>query len=534
MSSQEPRSCAGDAPTRLRAALDRTGEAVLVARPDWTVEYVNAAFERLTGLPADQVVDRPLDQTFLRADRDRALLDELHDAIHRETAWRGRIAFSAADGSPRETEAALHAVRDANGAPNGCVVLLRETACQSDFETRLRQTHKMRALGTLAGGIAHDFNNILQTILGYSSLLSDDIPTDSNAYHYVREICDAGDRAAELVGQIQSLSRQTDLEPLPVLLQPIVKETLNLLRASLPSRIAVHPSVDTHCGHVLADPAQIQEALLELCNNAVQAMRAQGGTLALQLEEVEARPPAQPVPIPGRYVLLTVSDTGPGLSEEMRSRVLAPQPPATVAGRTRGRGLDIVHEVLDRHHVSLDVRTQPGHGTTFEIYFPRCQPASAASTVHETAPAWAAAGRILFVDDEIAIAQMAKAALERYGFEVVACTHSLIALKEFRANPDRFDVVVTDEVMPELAGSQMAQEMLQVRPDLPIIICSGFSRKLEELQVGATGVRVFLRKPFVAAELARHIRTLLREKRQSAASATPPVRTRDEGPFPSL
>ncbi len=387
------------------------------------------------------------------------------------------------------------------------------------LQAQLRHSQKMETIGTLAGGIAHDFNNVLTPILGYASMALQDTPSESRTHSDLQHVVSAGKRAKELVSQILAFSRRSEPERKPIQIAFIVTEALKLLRSSLPSTIEVPRNIDPNCGTVLADATQIHQVVMNLCTNAFHAMRESGGILEVNLDVVEvgdalARPHAKLAL--GPYVRLTVSDSGHGMDPETRDRVFEPFFTTKGVGKGTGLGLSVVHGIVVSHGGEITVYSEPGLGTTFHVYLPRSE-----APAEERKPAGSAAEvvitgseRVLVVDDDEEVARMAEQMLKRLGYTVTVRTNSVEARDTFLAHPERFDIVITDQTMPQLTGLELAQELLRARPDIPIILISGFSELITRAKIEKIGIRHYIMKPLVGGELAAAIRQVLDKKEE--------------------
>jgi PAS domain S-box-containing protein len=378
------------------------------------------------------------------------------------------------------------------------------------LEEQLRQAHKMEALGTLAGGIAHDFNNILGIILGNTELALLDRPQGQPARHPLEQIHQACVRAQALVRQILSFSRKATQELQLCHLCPIVRESLALLRALIPTTIDLRLEITATADVVLADPAQIHQVVMNLVMNAAQAMEYAGGVLEVSLVDLvldEMSAPHHELK-PGAYVQLTVRDTGGGIAPAIMGRIFDPYFTTKEVGRGTGMGLAVVHGIVTHHGGAISVQSVLDQGASFQVYLPvRQEEPLRASPPTGALPS--GQERILFVDDELALVNMGKEFLERLGYEVLTETSSKEALALFIRQPDRFDLVITDMTMPSMTGDRFAKELRRIRPDIPIILCTGFSHHLNEEAARAIGIGAFLMKPFVLRELAETIRTVL-------------------------
>jgi PAS domain S-box-containing protein len=382
------------------------------------------------------------------------------------------------------------------------------------LEDQLRQAQKMEAIGTLAGGIAHDFNNVLAAIIGYTELATYDIPQGSVPWHNLQEVLTASTRAKDLVQQIMTFSRQSNTERKPVRLAVLVKETLKLLRASLPTTIDIRYDFPDDTGMVFADPTQIHQIIMNLCTNAEQAMRETGGILEVRLEALEVSHTlvaSHTVMQPGSYIRLTVRDTGHGMEPELLERIFEPFFTTKEVGVGTGMGLSVVHGIVTNHGGAITVQSTVGEGTTFEIYLSRIDEPTEKHTSSEE-PIPHGQGRILFVDDEVMLTGLVQTTLERLGYDVISRTSSIEALEAFRAMPHRFDLVITDQTMPNMTGEHLARELRRIRPDVPIILCTGFSHVTNAEKSQMMGIDAFCMKPFVSRDLAVTIQQVLAKR----------------------
>jgi signal transduction histidine kinase/ActR/RegA family two-component response regulator len=381
------------------------------------------------------------------------------------------------------------------------------------LEKQLRQAQKMEAVGTLAGGIAHDFNNILSAVIGFTEMALEDAAPESFLRRNMEQVLQAGMRAKRLVQQILAFSRQSDQELRPVQLKKIIVEACELLRASLPSTIAIHTRIQTNA-FTMSDPTQMHQVLMNLCTNAGHAMRERGGTLAIELREAdnpEGWRAQHPELSAEAYVSLTVRDTGHGIPEQLIERIFDPFFTTKEHTEGTGMGLAVAHGIVKSHKGLITVESRPGEGTTFTILLPQIvSPDPGQRQV--SADLRTGSESILFVDDEAMLVDLSTQLLKRLGYNVTACTSSREALQRFKDAPDAFDLVITDMTMPQMTGKEMAAEMLRRRADLPIILCTGFSEIITEEAAKQAGIRAFIMKPIIMQELADAIRSVLDEE----------------------
>ena len=383
------------------------------------------------------------------------------------------------------------------------------------LENRLRQSQKMEAIGTLAGGIAHDFNNILGAILGYTELSLLGNRDSSPIRENLQEIKKAGLRAKELVAQILTFSRRSEAKKLPVRITPVIKEAMKLLRATLPSSIEISTHFNADEALVHGDPSQIHQLMMNLCTNASQSMAHHQGILSISLsEKILKKPAAKHLHSgPGNYVELIIADTGSGMDSDTKNRIFEPFFTTKEVGEGTGLGLAVVHGIVQSMNGSISVESTPGQGTTFHVLLPAVEASITAlddSVISAAIPS--GSEKILLVDDERDLANLGNQLLSNLGYQVTISTNSLEALKIFTESPD-FDLVITDQTMPGLTGLELAKKILELRSDVPILLCTGYSQEVTDEKIREIGVRDVLMKPISVGDVGRIIRKLLDEKK---------------------
>jgi PAS domain S-box-containing protein len=379
-----------------------------------------------------------------------------------------------------------------------------------ELELQLSQKQKMEAVGTLAGGIAHDFNNILGAMQGYLELSLDDLPEDNAVREYLEQIVSCVNRAAKLVKQILTFSRkdQQGQEKEPVQISSIVKEVLGMLRSSLPVTIKISRKIHADSSMVLADSTQIHQVLVNLCTNASHAMRENGGLLEINLEDVDLTSETRigdELLEPGHYVKLSISDSGYGIEKEVVERIFEPFFTTKEVNEGTGLGLSVVHGIIKSHDGAIAVNSTPGQGTTFDIFLPRLE-SGEIQELQSSQVDTNDSELILLVDDDEMIVHSTSQILERLGFDVIAKTNSIDALEAFQEEPDKFDLVVTDQVMPNMTGTQLAVKLLSISPDIPIILCSAFPEDVCPEEVKKIGIKEFIVKPISMKKINKIIR----------------------------
>jgi len=395
---------------------------------------------------------------------------------------------------------------------------------KKSLEMQLQQAQKMEAIGTLAGGIAHDFNNILSAIIGYSELALREVSEDTKLYSYVQGVRKAGKRARNLVSQILSFSRQSEEERKPIQIAPILKESLKLLRASLPATIEIRQNFGARLGNVMADPTQIHQVIMNLCTNAAHAMREKGGVLEVSLESADLDTffAAQHADIPsGTYLKLTVSDTGCGMTMDVIEKIFDPYFTTKEKGVGTGLGLAVIQGIVKSHGGTITVESNPGMGSSFTIFLPVVDEKESLSITSTFTFLPMGTERILYVDDEQELVDIATQMLESLAYEVVGTTSPVKALELFSANPGKFDLVITDMAMPKMTGVELSKECMRIRPDIPIILCTGFSEAVTEEEAKAMGMKAFVMKPIFKDKLALTITQVLHGKKEGKAGGMP-------------
>jgi PAS domain S-box-containing protein len=383
------------------------------------------------------------------------------------------------------------------------------------LEAQLLHAQKMESIGTLSGGIAHDFNNLLGIILGNTEMAMDDVPEWHPAKFNLKEIRTASLRARDVVKQLLSFSRKTEQKQKHVKLVQIVEDALKLFRSSIPANIEIHQNIpndpeDT----IFADSAQINQVMINLFTNAAHAMEDTGGVITIGTENMyldQGSAAVFPDLTPGNYVKLTVKDTGSGIDPEIKDRIFDPYFTTKEVGKGSGIGLSVVHGIVKSHNGAISVDSKSGKGTTLSILFPVAEETAVIeSEAVEKFPT--GNERILFVDDDKSMADIGRQRLERLGYQVEAKTNPVEAMEHFRADPNKFDLVITDMTMPHITGDKLVEKILKIRPDMPTILCTGFSEKIDEEKAKKIGVREYIEKPFDREKLSRLVRNVLDEQ----------------------
>ena len=500
----------------LDVTLASIGDAVIAIDAQGRITLLNPIAERLTGWPAAEALGRPIEEVFDLRPRDpHAQAD--HPVAH---VLREGVPLSVTAPTVLRTRQgheiiiadSVAPIRSPGGGLAGVVLVFRDITADLQLEDQLRQVHHLQALGTLAGGIAHDFNNVLAAIVGYTELAMLDLLPSSSPHTALHHALAAAQRAKDLVQQILVFSRQQPAGRAPLALASLLQEAVTFLRASLPATIELHLQLPGTAGPVFAEATQIHQVVMNLCTNAGYAMREAGGRLELHLDDVDvdtAAAATHPDLTPGPYVRLMVRDTGPGMPPQVLARIFEPYFTTKAVGEGSGMGLAVVHGIVASHGGAVMVESALGQGTTCTVYLPRLAQDVAVPLAPAEVLLPRGHERLLLVDDEASVAAMGQRLLTRLGYEVVAYTSSREALDAFRAAPDRFDLLITDYTMPQMTGEALARAVREIRPELPLILCTGFSETMTADHARVLGIDAYLMKPWEIHVLAHTLRRVL-------------------------
>ncbi len=401
---------------------------------------------------------------------------------------------------------------------SGFIEVVEDITEKKKMESQLLRAQKMEAIGILAGGIAHDFNNILWIINGNIEIALANIPGGNPVHYNLKQVDDACKRATDLVEQIVSFSSPKEHVREPLKLSSIIKESLKLLRSTIPTTIEIREIISAESDFILADLTQINQLLLNIYTNAAHAMQEIGGVLEVSLIDIvidEKEAVLNDNLTPGKYVTLSVRDTGHGIKPENIERIFYPYFTTKGGGEGTGVGLSLSLGIVKNHGGTITVESNPGHGAVFHVFFPvfdRHKTEDDPETeAFETLPT--GNERILFIDDEKAVLDMVKQILKRLDYKVSVCQSPIEALNSFKAQPEKYDLIITDQTMPHMTGVNLAKEIMSIRPNIPIILCTGYSELVSEEKVKSFGIKAYLMKPIVWSEFAKTIRKVLDENK---------------------
>ncbi len=519
LENKKTRQALQESEERLRTVYETFPDPVtIIQAADGRCIDVNSAFSRVTGWSATEVIGKTA-----------AELDIWEDPGERQKLVEGiseygkvenlEARFRLKDGSI--ITALMSAILiQLHGRPHILTITrdiseLKSAQEESEqLKTQLIQAQKMEAIGTLAGGIAHDFNNILGAIIGYAEMALYDTRQDSMEHYNIDQVLKAGHRAKDLVKQILAFSRKSEQNKQVISLAPIIKEALNLLRASLPTTIEIKQHIESNLDAIYADPTQIHQVMMNLCTNAAHAMADTAGILNVSLKNVDLKTEAaalHPDLTAGPYVKLSISDTGHGMDNGTMDRIFDPYFTTKTQDKGTGMGLAVVHGIVKGHGGTIQVESAPGKGSCFDIFFPIMERQTVSET-EEIKSLPTGSECILLVDDEDSLIDLGRNMLKKLGYQVKTWTRPIKALEAFQADPHQFDLVISDMTMPNMTGDILTEELRQIRPDIPIIICTGYSERINEQRAEELNIQGLIMKPFTIRRLAKAVHEALGQK----------------------
>lgn len=512
-----------DSEERYRILAENATDNIWILRlSDLTFSYMSPSVEQILGYLPEEIIGRKIGSNMTESSLKKTmsiiseeLMQNLGENNDSAPSQRFELELIKKEGTKIWAETTARVLTGTNEKPDRILGITRDITERVTMEKRLQYAQKMEALGTLAGGIAHDFNNILSSVLGFTELVKLNAGVDTKTKKNLDQILAAGIRGRELVGHILTFSRGSDVQKHPVQITPLIKECLKFLRASLPSSIEIKNICNSADGLVMGDPTQIHQVLMNLFTNAAHAMKEKGGMLDVRLESVDIQPnqtfQIKKLP-PGRYLQLTVADTGYGIQKELLDRIF--EPFFTTKGRHEGTGMGLatVYGIVKSMQGAVSVHSEPGMGSTFQILFPEYQGKLSTKSTDIDFFSLTGKEKILLVDDEESIVNWTRQMLSKLGYEITCMTDSVQAFERFRRNPEEFDLVLTDMTMPRMNGLELSSAISGIRPDIPILLCTGFSEGLTDDIVKNNGVFDMIMKPMIATELALAVSRALGRK----------------------
>lgn len=500
----------------LASVIEQAKEGIFLFDGEGIIQYVNPAVETITGRSPGAMVGHNI-YALEYQEPNKLFYEAILKAISRNEPHAGYFQYKRKDGVLFELDVITWSVSDIAGTVISYVALVRDVTHEMQLERQLRHVKRMEAIGTLAGGIAHDFNNTLASIITCSEMALDESPEGSTLQELLDVVLKSGLRGKNLVKQILTFSRQGEQEPQEVQVELIVGECLKLLRASLPASIEIRLNIGKELGQVFADPTQIHQIVMNLCTNAVHAMRGQAhGVMEIWLDNADLD--CHDVTglgdmLPGPYLRLMVKDNGHGMDESTMERIFDPFFSTKGQAEGTGLGLSVIHGIVSKHGGAISVDSKPGEGAVFSVFLPRIETSDRPAPVEEPVQVSTGNECILLVDDEENLIYGTERMLKQLGYRVVARTDPRQALYVFRSEPDQFDLVITDQSMPRMSGIELARELTRIRPDIPIILCTGYDPVASGAETSdgepAEFIRELALKPLIRGDIAAIIRRVL-------------------------
>ncbi len=500
---------------RLATVIEQSAKRIIITDTEGRIVYVNPAFEATTGYDRKEVVGQ-FPAIISSGSHEKAFFEDMWKTITQGKTWKGQLINRKKDGALMYEQSTISPIRDSSGNITGYVQIARDITEEENLRRQLTQSQKMEAIGTMAGGIAHDFNNIIQAIIGNAELVMNDLPKGSSAHNRLSRVLEAAERSGEMVRQILAFSRQSDQKVSSIDVGPLVREGIKFLRASIPPNIEIEARVESGLGHIMANPTQFHQVLMNLCVNASQAMIDNKGKILVELDQLNVdedfaacHPPLRP----GLHLRLRVSDTGKGIPLSVRNKIFDPYFTTKEPGQGTGLGLAVAQGIVSSFSGNITVDTTEGAGTVFTICIPIVEKEVTESpSVRHEPEKCSVSGNILVVDDEEDIAEIARLQLNHLGHRVTVTTDPDEAFRLFSQDPDQFDLVVTDLMMPEISGTELAEKIRAIRKDVPIIIFTGWNQMVTPKKVEQLGLSAVLTKPMTRDEMAQVIRKILEDR----------------------
>jgi len=499
---------------QLITAIEQADETVVITDKLGEIIYTNHAFEHITGYTPEETVGRNIN-IIKSYKHETSFYDKIWDTISIGQIWKGYFKTKKKDGTLYDNAATISPIKNVRGEITAFVNIGRDVTNEIKREEQLRQSQKMESIGTLAGGIAHDFNNLLAAVIGFTELGLDDVKDRPKTHESLTQVLNAANRAKDLVNQILTFSHTTTVSKASTEAIPIVQEVCKFMRSSLPTTIEINQKITATNDLIIADPTQLHQILMNLCTNAGHAMNDTGGKLEVILEELfleEDNIMSYSDLKTGPYLKLTVKDTGHGISKENLDRIFEPYFTTKERGAGIGLGLAVVHGIIKDYGGDIKAYSEVDKGTVFHVLFPQIEKVKDTDPSIDSGPIPTGVESIMFVDDEEMLVNLGKKTLEGLGYKVTGFTNPRKALDAFKSSKDSYDLIITDKTMPKMTGLDLAKEIKKIRPDIPILLCTGFQDKDLDGKVQKAGITGYIMKPVNRQELAVAVREVLDKK----------------------
>ncbi len=497
-----------DSEVLYKAAIENSNDGIAILEAGRHVFVNQKLLEILAHDKGEELIDKLLSLIFHPDNRKRVDWHSCLGEYCRRAPSRHEARGTARDGRPVYFEISATQTTCREGI--AVIVFLRDITQRKQLERLLQRTQKMAVIGTLTGGITHDFNNILNAIIGHTARAIGQKDNPDAIHDHLDQVLSATKRAAQLVQQILAFCRQKDLERKPLEISPLINETIKMLRATLPSSIDIQYTIEEQGDMVMANPTQIHQVLMNLCTNAAHAMRGRNGLLRISLDNITIEDETSPPLSPGPYLRISVEDNGHGMDRATMDRIFDPYFSTKTPDEGTGLGLAVVQDIITSYGGNIEVKSKPDEGTTFHIFLPKIkQPQKIEELTFYLDNLPAGHERILFVDDEELVVSIYDELLTQLGYKVVSTTNSEEALSLFEKDDFGFDLVITDLTMPRLNGKELSKLLINLRPETPIILCTGYDNQFSEEEAGCLGIRKYLKKPLAIDQVAHAVREVL-------------------------
>jgi len=506
-------------------AIEQAGEGIVIFSPEGIIQYVNTIFEKITSYRRIELLDKPFEYLPFEPNS-RLEIKQSWLRVRSSQPWHGKIDMIRKDGPKITLDMVVKPVIDNDGRLSSIIASCKDVTFEILREEQLKRTQRLEAIGRLTGGIAHDFNNILSAIIGYTELAGDDLNPESDSAMNLVEVLKSATRAKEMISHLISFSRQEESKTEVIELVDHVKESVRFLRSYLPRSIKIKERYDAEKSTVIAVPGQIHQIIINFGTNAMHALHRDGALIEIAVESVSFRShdmQAFPELEQCQYLKISVSDNGTGIDPSIIDHIFDPYFTTKSASEGTGLGLSIVHSIVQAHHGAIRVNSEIGLGTTFTVYLPQYTPDQWHQGAPEAVESIDSSGTesIMFIDDEPSLVNVFRQGMMRLGYKVEGFTDPRKAHEHFAKAPHKVDIVVTDTTMPYMNGVDLAAKLLAIRPDIPIIICTGFTTLISVEDARKRGISDFIMKPFKIKDIATRVREILNERKEAENAPGP-------------
>jgi len=497
----------------LATVVEQAFQAIVITDLNGIITYVNPAFKKITGYDTEEIIGQS-PRVLSGGQHDDKFYKELWDTIKSGNIWHGEFHNKRKDNNYYHENAIIFPIKNVEGAITKYAAIKQDVTEQKKLQEQLQQSQKLESIGTLAGGIAHDFNNILSIIMGYTELTIEELTDNKELVNNLTKVMDASERARDMIQQILAFSRKDIIKMKLLCVNDILKETIKFIRGTIPTTIDIKLNMENSSEKILVNKTQITQITVNLCVNAAHAMQENGGIIEILLEDKECtiEKPIENLKI-GEYKLLQIKDTGTGMKKEILDKIFEPYFTTKKTGEGTGLGLSVTYGIIKNHHGYIFVNSELGVGSVFSIYLPISKDTAIKEIENNKETIIEGNGeKILFVDDEKELSNLVSKVLTSLGYNVTAMNNGLDVLDIFKRNPNRYDILITDNTMPNITGLKLAEKIHKIKPEFPIILCTGFSEDIEKNRYDKNIINAIIRKPIIKKDIAKTINDVLNKK----------------------